>query len=92
MTSSIFEESFNKAATLLSNKIEIVGRELSKRINSKVVIQQKVKELYGALCEIDGLTKDELDIALRKFQINQLKYLSSSVFHLLEDLDGLEDF
>ena len=92
MTSSIFEESFNKAATLLSNKIEIVGRELSKRINSKVVIQQKVEELYGALCEIDELTKDELDIALRKFQINQLKYLSSSVFHLLEDLDGLEDF
>ena len=29
-------------------------------------IQQKVQEFYGALCEIDGLTEDELKIALTK--------------------------
>ena len=31
-----------------------------------MVIQQKIEELYGALCEINGLTEDELDIALSK--------------------------
>ena len=66
MASLIFKQSFIKAATLLSDKIEIVGRELSKSIGSEIVIQQRVKELYGALYEIDGLTEDELDIALSK--------------------------
>ena len=64
MGDSITKKRFVKATTLLDDKIEIVGRDLSKRIGSKMVIQQKVEELYGALCEIDGLTEDELDIVL----------------------------
>ena len=35
----IFEKTFIKAATLLSDKIEIVGRKLSKSIGSEMVIQ-----------------------------------------------------
>ena len=66
----IFEKSFIKAATLLGDKIEIVRRELSKSIGSKMIIQQRVQELYGALCEIEGLAKDELEIVLSKI-LNQ---------------------
>ena len=64
MGEPITKETFIKAAALLSDKIEIVGRELSKSIKLKMVIHQKVEDLFGALCEIDGLTEDELDIAL----------------------------
>ena len=66
MASLIFKQSFIKAATLLSDKIEIVERELKKSIGSEMVIQQRVEELYGELCEIDRLIEDELDIVLSK--------------------------
>ena len=46
MGESIFEEMFIKVATLLGDKIEIVGRELSKSIGSEMVIQQNVEELW----------------------------------------------
>ena len=62
----IFEESFVKVATLLGNKISKVGKELSKSIGSEMVIQQKFQELCGTLSEIDGLTEEEMDIALSK--------------------------
>ena len=39
---------------------------MSKSIGSKMVIQQRVQELYGALGEIDSLTEDDMDIALSK--------------------------
>ena len=66
MDEPIFEKMFIKATTLLGDKIEIVGRELSKSNGLKMVIQQRVQELYGALCEIDSLIEDELEIALTK--------------------------
>ena len=74
MDEVISEESFVKVATLLGDKISEVGKELSKSIASEMVIQRKVQELYGALCEIDGLTEDEKDIALSKIpdQPNQM--------------------
>ena len=59
---SIIDETF--IAALLDNKIEIVGRELSKSVGSEMAIHKKVKDLFGALCEIDSLTEDELDITL----------------------------
>ena len=62
----ISEESFVKVATLLGNKISEVGKELSKSIGSEMVIQQKFQELYGTLSEIDGLTKEEMGLALSK--------------------------
>ena len=62
----ITEDTFIKVATLQGDKIEIVEKDISKSIGSKMIIQQKVVELYGALCEIDNLTEDELDIALSK--------------------------
>ena len=70
----ISEESFVKVATLLVDKISEVGKELSKSLASEMVIQQRVQELYGALCEIDGLTEDEMGIALSKisYQSNQM--------------------
>ena len=45
MASPIFEQSFIKVATLLNDKIEIVGRELRNSIGFEMVIQQRVKEL-----------------------------------------------
>ena len=38
MREPIFEKTFIKAATLLGDKIEIVGKELSKNIRSKMVM------------------------------------------------------
>ena len=64
MGEAIFEESFIKATTLLGDKISEVGREFSKSIGSEMIIHQRVQELYGPLGEIDGLTKDEMNIAL----------------------------
>ena len=74
MGEMIFEESFIKVATLLGNKISKVGKELSKNIRSEMVIQQKFQKLYSTLCEIDGLTEDEMNIALSKIldQPNQM--------------------
>ena len=62
----ITEDTFIKAATLQGDKIEIVEKDISKSIGSKMIIQQKVEELFSALCEIDGLIKDELEITLSK--------------------------
>ncbi|KAH1039034.1 hypothetical protein J1N35_040777 [Gossypium stocksii] len=62
------------ATTLLAEKIETVGIEISRSITSEVLIQQKSEmtiqesalKLYPALCEVEGLTEDELYHALSK--------------------------
>ena len=63
MGESIIEETFIKAAASLSDKIEIVEKELSKSVGSKIAINKKVEDLVGALSEIERLTEDKLDIA-----------------------------
>ncbi|PPD89530.1 hypothetical protein GOBAR_DD13516 [Gossypium barbadense] len=61
--------SFNEAATLLGDKIQAVGEQISRSIASEVVVQQKSEEhqnmeerasnLYSALWSIKGLTDDQ---------------------------------
>ena len=60
----ITDETFIKAATLLGDKIEIIGKELNKSAGLKMAIHKKVEDLFDALNEIEELTEDELDIAL----------------------------
>ncbi|KAH1121133.1 hypothetical protein J1N35_004293 [Gossypium stocksii] len=70
----ISSTSFNDVATLLAEKIETVGVEISRSIASEVLIQQKSEmtiqesalKLYPTLCEVEGLTEDELYRALSK--------------------------
>ncbi|PPD81812.1 hypothetical protein GOBAR_DD21263 [Gossypium barbadense] len=61
--------SFDEAATLLGEKIQAVGDQISRSIASEVVVQQKSEEhqkmeekalnLYSALWSIEGLTDDQ---------------------------------
>ncbi|KAH1064255.1 hypothetical protein J1N35_029242 [Gossypium stocksii] len=70
----ISSTSFNDAATLLPEKIETIGVEISRSIASEVLIQQKSEmtiqesalKLYPTLCEVEGSTEDELYRALSK--------------------------
>ncbi|KAG8497995.1 hypothetical protein CXB51_006982 [Gossypium anomalum] len=70
----ISSTSFNDAATLLAEKIETVGVEISRSIASEVLIQQRSEmtlqesalKLYPTLCEVEGLTEDERYRALSK--------------------------
>ncbi|XVF16939.1 hypothetical protein REPUB_Repub10bG0074100 [Reevesia pubescens] len=66
MGEPISAESIINAAMLLGDNIREVGKELSKSIGTEMIIQQRVQELDGALGEIEGLTEDEMDIALSK--------------------------
>ncbi|XP_040932080.1 uncharacterized protein [Gossypium hirsutum] len=75
--------SFNDAATLLAEKIETVGVEISRSIASDVLIQQRSKmtlqesalKLYPTLCEVEGLTEDERYRALSKIPDNPTQML-----------------
>ncbi|PPD99257.1 hypothetical protein GOBAR_DD03719 [Gossypium barbadense] len=68
--------SFNKAATLLGDKIQAVGEQINRSIASEVVVQQKSEEhqnmeerasnLYSTLWSIEGLTDDQQYDALSK--------------------------
>ncbi|XP_052485878.1 uncharacterized protein At2g29880-like [Gossypium raimondii] len=68
--------SFDEAATLLGEKIQAVGDQISRSIASEVVVQQKSEEyqkmeekasnLYSALWSIEGLTDDQRYDALSK--------------------------
>ncbi|PPD71031.1 hypothetical protein GOBAR_DD32094 [Gossypium barbadense] len=68
--------SFDEAATLLGEKIQAVGDQISRSIASEVVVQQKSEEhqkmeekapnLYSALWSIEGLTDDQQYDALSK--------------------------
>ncbi|PPD70662.1 hypothetical protein GOBAR_DD32456 [Gossypium barbadense] len=68
--------SFDEAATLLGEKIQAVGDQISMSIASEVVVQQKPEEyqkmeektsnLYSALWSIEGLTDDQRYDALSK--------------------------
>ncbi|PPD99794.1 hypothetical protein GOBAR_DD03200 [Gossypium barbadense] len=68
--------SFDEAATLLGEKIQAVGDQISRSIASEVVVQQKSEEhqkmeekasnLYSALWLIEGLTDDQQYDALSK--------------------------
>ncbi|KAG8488877.1 hypothetical protein CXB51_016934 [Gossypium anomalum] len=70
----ISSTSFNDAATLLAEKIETIGVEISRSIASEVLIQQRSEmtlqesalKLYPTLCEVEGLTEDERYRALSK--------------------------
>ncbi|KAG8498679.1 hypothetical protein CXB51_005065 [Gossypium anomalum] len=96
----ISSTSFNDAATLLAEKIETVGIEISRSIASEVLIQQRSEmtlqesalKLYPTLCEVEGLTEDERYRALSKIQIIQRKCSFFLVYLLLCDWDGSEDF
>ncbi|KAK5838120.1 hypothetical protein PVK06_006847 [Gossypium arboreum] len=74
----ISSTSFNDAATLLAEKIETVGVEISRSIASEVLIQQRSEmtlqesalKLYPTLCEVEGLTEDECYRALSKIPDN----------------------
>ncbi|KAG8503094.1 hypothetical protein CXB51_000896 [Gossypium anomalum] len=63
----ISSTSFFDAATLLVEKIETIGVEISRSIAFEVLIQQKSEmtiqesalKLYPTLCEVEGLTEDE---------------------------------
>ncbi|KAK5845640.1 hypothetical protein PVK06_001839 [Gossypium arboreum] len=63
----ISSTSFNDAATLLAEKTETVGLEISRSIASEVLIQQRSEmtlqesalKLYPKLCEVEGLAEDE---------------------------------
>ncbi|XVF58017.1 hypothetical protein PTKIN_Ptkin07bG0028600 [Pterospermum kingtungense] len=54
------------AATLLGDKLSEMADKLSDSLGSERILQQKFQELDGALSEIEGLTEDEMDIALSK--------------------------
>ncbi|XP_040938697.1 uncharacterized protein At2g29880-like [Gossypium hirsutum] len=79
----ISSTSFNYAATLLAEKIETVGVEISRSIASEVLIQQRSKmtlqesalKLYPTLCEVEGLTEDEHYRALSKIPNNPTQML-----------------
>ncbi|PPD86317.1 hypothetical protein GOBAR_DD16745 [Gossypium barbadense] len=68
--------SFDEATTLLEEKIQAVGDQISRSIASEVVVQQKSEEhqkmeekasnLYSALWSIEGLTDDQRYDALSK--------------------------
>ncbi|PPD93548.1 hypothetical protein GOBAR_DD09499 [Gossypium barbadense] len=68
--------SFDEAATLLGEKIQAVGDQISRSIASDVVVQQRSEEhqkmeekasnLYSALWSIEGLTDDQRYDALSK--------------------------
>ena len=66
--------SFEEAATLLGEKIQAVGDQISRTMASEVVVQQKSEEkmeekasnLYSALWSIEGLTDDQRYDALSK--------------------------
>ncbi|KAK5840557.1 hypothetical protein PVK06_009459 [Gossypium arboreum] len=79
----ISSTSFNDAATLLAEKIETVGVEISRSIASEVLIQQRSEmtlqesalKLYPMLCEVEGLTEDERYRALSKIPDNPTQML-----------------
>ncbi|KAK5812496.1 hypothetical protein PVK06_027927 [Gossypium arboreum] len=79
----ISSTSFNDAATLLEEKIETVGVEISRSIASEVLIQQRSEmtlqesalKLYPTLCEVEGLTEDERYRALSKIPDNPTQML-----------------
>ncbi|XVF43690.1 hypothetical protein PTKIN_Ptkin02bG0061000 [Pterospermum kingtungense] len=55
------------AASLLGDKLSKIADKLSDNIGSERILQQKIQELERALSELEGLTEDEMDIALSKF-------------------------
>ncbi|PPD86375.1 hypothetical protein GOBAR_DD16694 [Gossypium barbadense] len=73
--------SFDEAATLLGEKIQAVGDQISRSIASEVVVQQRSEEhqkmeekasnLYSALWSIEGLTDDQRDFGLAKWLPNK---------------------
>ncbi|XVF63723.1 hypothetical protein PTKIN_Ptkin09bG0108900 [Pterospermum kingtungense] len=54
------------AATLLGDKLSEIENKLSDSIGSERVLQQKLEQLDGVLSGIEGLTEEEMDIALSK--------------------------
>ncbi|PPD91801.1 hypothetical protein GOBAR_DD11267 [Gossypium barbadense] len=87
--------SFEEVATLLGEKIQAVGDQISMSIASKVVVQQKSKEkmeekasnLYSALWSIEGLTDDQRYDALSKIPDHPTQMI---VFFSLPSVTRLE--
>ncbi|MBA0635058.1 hypothetical protein Godav_029705, partial [Gossypium davidsonii] len=79
----ISSTSFIDAATLLGENTQTAGPEISRSIASEVLIQQKSEmiiqesdlELYLTLCEVEGLTEDELYRALSKIPNHPMQML-----------------
>ncbi|MBA0607533.1 hypothetical protein Godav_019820 [Gossypium davidsonii] len=67
--------SITDAAMLLGENIWTVGLELSKSITSDKVLQEIAQKLYPALCEVEGLTKDEHFSALSKIPDHPMQML-----------------
>ncbi|PPD99267.1 hypothetical protein GOBAR_DD03700 [Gossypium barbadense] len=77
--------SFHYAATLLTENMRAIGKQISRSIASNVVVQQKSEEfqiiqekainLCPTLCEIEGLTVDERYRALSKIPNHPMQML-----------------
>ncbi|MBA0760125.1 hypothetical protein Gotri_022903 [Gossypium trilobum] len=67
--------SITDAAMLLGENIRTVGLELSRSIASNKVLQEIAQKLYPALCEVEGLTKDEHFHALSKISDHPMQML-----------------
>nr|KJB11819.1 hypothetical protein B456_002G2175002 [Gossypium raimondii] len=89
--------SFEEAATLLREKIQAVGDQISRSIASEVVVQQKPEEhqkmeekasnLYSALWSIEGLTDNQQYDALSKIPDHPTQMI---VFFSLPSVGRLE--
>ncbi|XVF85174.1 hypothetical protein PTKIN_Ptkin17bG0097300 [Pterospermum kingtungense] len=85
MNEPISTDTLMNATTVLSEKMIEIGNKLSRSIDTKMRLEEKVEKLYDALYEIDGLIQ-------AKFLIIEAKWLYSLAFHLVNDLDGFVGF